>query len=255
VPAFRLSQPRAGVVGALTERRPVGRYDHLDDHAIRAVVADSPPTFADDRGIVRSVVPVAVLASTGNRANVGTHDPPAGDAPVQKCSATDRYVCRGYWIGTPLRSEGSEAGHAPDMGIGVGIFLLALGAVLAFAVDWKLAGLDLQAVGWILMAAGTIGLVLFFYFWNRRRAPRLVARQPQLRADSRLYRDPTPMAPLAPVVASLPVAVPVVASATVVASAPVAVPVMGSAPVVASAPVAVPVVASAPVAAHVRRAD
>jgi hypothetical protein len=119
------------------------------------------------------------------------------------------------------------------MGIGVGIFLLALGAVLAFAVDWKLAGLDLHAVGWILMAAGTIGLVLFFYFWNRRRAPRLVARQPQLRANSRLYRDPTPTAPLAPVVASPPVAV----------------------PVVASAPVAVPVVASAPVAAPSGRAD
>jgi hypothetical protein len=42
------------------------------------------------------------------------------------------------------------------MGIGVGIFLLAFGAVLAFAVDWTLAGLDLHAVGWILMAAGAL---------------------------------------------------------------------------------------------------
>jgi uncharacterized protein DUF6458 len=116
------------------------------------------------------------------------------------------------------------------MGIGVGIFLLALGAVLAFAVDWTLAGLDLHAVGWILMAAGAIGLVLFFYFWNRRRAPRPVAQQPQMRADPGPYRDPTPMAPPAPVVASMPVAVPVVASA------PVAAPVVASAPVAAPAP-------------------
>jgi hypothetical protein len=108
------------------------------------------------------------------------------------------------------------------MGIGVGIFLLALGAILAFAVDWTLAGLDLHAVGWILMAAGAIGLALFFYFWNRRRAPRaVIAQEPQLRSDPRPYREPTPMAPQAPVVASTPP----------VTSTPVAVPVVASAPV------------------------
>jgi len=74
------------------------------------------------------------------------------------------------------------------MGIGAGIFLLALGAILTFAVDWKLAGLDLHAVGWVLMAAGATGLVLFFYFWNRRRAPAYVPRQPQTREP--LLREP-----------------------------------------------------------------
>jgi Domain of unknown function (DUF6458) len=113
------------------------------------------------------------------------------------------------------------------MGIGVGIFLLALGAILTFAVDWTLAGLDLHVVGWILMAAGAIGLVLFFYFWNRRRAPRPVAQQPQMRAEPRPYRDPTPTAPQAPVVASLP-------PAPVVTSTPVAVPVVATAPVPAT---------------------
>lgn len=84
------------------------------------------------------------------------------------------------------------------MGIGVGIFLLALGAILTFAVDWKLAGLDLHAVGWVLMAAGAAGLVLFFYFWNRRRVavvvPQRPARAPLVREplvyDSRQYDDP-----------------------------------------------------------------
>jgi len=79
-------------------------------------------------------------------------------------------------------------GKRPAMGIGVGIFLLALGAILTFAVDWKLAGLDLHAVGWVLMAAGAVGLVLFFYFWNRRRAPVYVPRQPQTREP--LLREP-----------------------------------------------------------------
>jgi Domain of unknown function (DUF6458) len=74
------------------------------------------------------------------------------------------------------------------MGIGVGIFLLAFGAILTFAVDWKVAGLDLHAVGWVLMAAGLIGLVLFFYLWNRRRIPVAVAQQPQVREP--LTREP-----------------------------------------------------------------
>jgi len=61
------------------------------------------------------------------------------------------------------------------MGIGVGIFLIVVGAIMTFALDAKLAGINLDVVGWILMLAGAAGLVLFFYFWNRRRAPRAVA--------------------------------------------------------------------------------
>jgi hypothetical protein len=58
------------------------------------------------------------------------------------------------------------------MGIGAGILLIVVGAILTFAVDWTVAGLDLNVVGWILMLAGVAGLVLFFYFWNRRRPTR-----------------------------------------------------------------------------------
>ena len=57
------------------------------------------------------------------------------------------------------------------MGIGVGILLIVVGAILTFAVHATVAGLDLQVVGWILMLAGVAGLILFVYFWNRRRAP------------------------------------------------------------------------------------
>jgi hypothetical protein len=60
------------------------------------------------------------------------------------------------------------------MGIGVGILLIVVGAILTFAVDATIAGLNLDVVGWILMLAGAAGLVLFLYFWHRRRAPRAV---------------------------------------------------------------------------------
>jgi len=46
------------------------------------------------------------------------------------------------------------------MGIGVSIFFIAVGAVLAFAVPGTTNGFNFDAVGIILMAAGAIGLVV-----------------------------------------------------------------------------------------------
>lgn len=45
------------------------------------------------------------------------------------------------------------------MGIGFSILLLAAGAILAFAVHATVAGVDIHVVGWILMAAGALGLI------------------------------------------------------------------------------------------------
>ena len=56
------------------------------------------------------------------------------------------------------------------MGIGVGIFLIAVGAIIAFAVDYQASGVDIAAVGWILMAAGAVGILLdLIVFAPRRR--------------------------------------------------------------------------------------
>ncbi len=52
------------------------------------------------------------------------------------------------------------------MGIGVSIFLIALGAILAFAVDFTVSGLEIQTVGVILMIVGAIGLVASLLFWS-----------------------------------------------------------------------------------------
>lgn len=46
------------------------------------------------------------------------------------------------------------------MTIGASIFLIAVGAILKFAVTYTLAGIDIQVVGVILMVAGGIGLIL-----------------------------------------------------------------------------------------------
>lgn len=46
------------------------------------------------------------------------------------------------------------------MGIGVSLFLIAIGAILAFAVHVVLAGISLTTVGFILLAVGVLGLIV-----------------------------------------------------------------------------------------------
>jgi hypothetical protein len=59
-----------------------------------------------------------------------------------------------------------RGGYDPRMGIPVSILLIAGGAILAFAVTGSTSGLDIHTVGWILMAAGLIGLVLSMIMWD-----------------------------------------------------------------------------------------
>ncbi len=58
------------------------------------------------------------------------------------------------------------------MGIGASIFLMALGAILAFAVNASISGLDIAVVGYILMIAGAIGLIMTLLVFGPRRAAR-----------------------------------------------------------------------------------
>ena len=57
-------------------------------------------------------------------------------------------------------------------GIGFGIFLVAVGAILRYAVTAELAGIDIGTVGVILMVAGAVLflLSLFFVIWGRQQA-------------------------------------------------------------------------------------
>ena len=52
------------------------------------------------------------------------------------------------------------------MGIGVSILLAAIGAVLIWGVSYEVAGMDVDAIGWILLIVGAIGVVLSMIFWS-----------------------------------------------------------------------------------------
>lgn len=57
------------------------------------------------------------------------------------------------------------------MGLGVSIFLIAVGAILTWAVNATVSGLELTTVGVILMLAGALGLVLSIIFWSSWGGP------------------------------------------------------------------------------------
>ena len=59
------------------------------------------------------------------------------------------------------------------MSLGASLFLIAVGAIVHFAITATLAGIDIQVVGTILMVIGVIGFAisLWLSFANRRAMP------------------------------------------------------------------------------------
>ena len=55
------------------------------------------------------------------------------------------------------------------MGIGTSIFLIAAGAILYFAVDADISGLEITTIGIILMIVGVIGLLISLFFMSSAR--------------------------------------------------------------------------------------
>jgi hypothetical protein len=57
------------------------------------------------------------------------------------------------------------------MGIGVSLLLIAAGAILVWAVDVTVSGLELTTIGWILLAVGALGALLSLIFWSSWGGP------------------------------------------------------------------------------------
>ncbi|OXS30661.1 DUF6458 family protein [Streptomyces sp. XY006] len=55
------------------------------------------------------------------------------------------------------------------MGLGGCIILIAVGAILTFATDWDMEGVNLDLVGIIFMIVGLIGVTVFSSIYRRRR--------------------------------------------------------------------------------------
>jgi hypothetical protein len=63
------------------------------------------------------------------------------------------------------------------MGLGVGLLLAAVGAVLAFAVNTTVSGVDIHTIGWILLIVGIVGILLSMIFWSSWAGPGYFSRR------------------------------------------------------------------------------
>ena len=56
------------------------------------------------------------------------------------------------------------------MYIGSSLFLIAVGAVLRWAVTWRLSGFNIQLTGLIIFLVGILGLIITLVLWTTRRS-------------------------------------------------------------------------------------
>ena len=69
------------------------------------------------------------------------------------------------------------------MGLGVSLLLIAGGAILAWAVNASVSGIEIQTIGVILLIVGVIGAVLSMIFWSSWAGPGYVSRSRRTYVD------------------------------------------------------------------------
>jgi Domain of unknown function (DUF6458) len=80
----------------------------------------------------------------------------------------------------PLHAPGNEYSHDHDssrpkeaiMATGLSLFFLAIGAILTFAVNTTVNGIDLDTIGVILMVIGLLGMLFSLVLFDSWTSPR-----------------------------------------------------------------------------------
>jgi hypothetical protein len=76
------------------------------------------------------------------------------------------------------------------VGIGTGILLIAVGAILRYGIEDSVSGINLPVIGLILMIVGVIGLLislLYVNMWRRERVDHVVERDPRYPRERDVY--------------------------------------------------------------------
>jgi len=92
----------------------------------------------------------------------------------------------------PGRFAANGAGYHLGMALGTSLFLIAVGAILRFAVSDSLEGIDIPTIGLILMIIGIVGLLISLFtmtLWDRDRR-RGVVEERRVVDQRDPYRDP-----------------------------------------------------------------
>ena len=79
------------------------------------------------------------------------------------------------------------------MALGTSLFLIAVGAILRYAVSDSLEGIDIPTIGLILMIVGIVGLLISLFtmtLWDRDRRRGVVEERRVVERRDPSYRDP-----------------------------------------------------------------
>ena len=79
-------------------------------------------------------------------------------------------------------------GDNAAVGTAVSLIVIAAGAILAFAVTGDTEGVDINAVGWILIVVGLVGFVLSLLFWSSWGGPGYFRRREYVEGDTVVRR-------------------------------------------------------------------
>lgn|GEM_PF-138060 len=75
-----------------------------------------------------------------------------------------------YAVTTALVHTNMAAPKGLIMGIGTGIFLFVIGAIVAFAISLTVPGVDLHIIGYLLMGAGVVVFLISLVMVTRKRS-------------------------------------------------------------------------------------
>ena len=89
-----------------------------------------------------------------------------------------------------ILKSGSNSRGGDELSLGASLFLLAVGAILTFAVEVEAEGFNINTIGIILMVIGGIGLLLSLMWMQRSRTAgsRTVVREEEPR-EGRVVRE------------------------------------------------------------------
>jgi hypothetical protein len=73
------------------------------------------------------------------------------------------------------------------MGLGVSLILIAVGAVLIWAVDVSANGVNIHAIGVVLLIVGLVGALLSMIFWSSWAGPGYFTRRRSTYVDDGPY--------------------------------------------------------------------
>ncbi len=139
-------------------------------------LGDSPP-LPNDIAFAPTRIYLTVTAGTLGRRGLGSLVDPYDDSGAPLFMPEGRLTRRGHTL-VQTRISARPCGDNQGMGIGTSIFLIAVGAVLKFAVTATVSGISLATVGTILIVLGVIGLLISMVFlMQARRGDAVVTRE------------------------------------------------------------------------------